>query len=381
MDFATLDGKVLDIMRNSHVWVPSPLAMSPGKEGILLEKWQKLLTDYYCRAGAATVIAGAHTGQFARYDLGLYAAWLQLVNEVTQPWVDSGKMFRMAAVGGPKAIEMAKIAKEQGQDIVMVAPSAIRGYFYSLGNPDEDGAIEYLKEMAATIPVFGFYLQTAVGGIPLEKSFWHKLFDFAYGAKAAPFDRYKTDDVMIAAVECDRWDELVLATGNDDFIVGDLLNRWKFKDRELYFTAGLLGHFATDTFSANNLVAYLKSRRASYQQQLAADPSCQDPEIIQLAADVTDMNRALFDDKHLPNKMPFDYSVRGVHHRLWRLGLMPMQTGIVWPDGRVEEERPGLGHEIGVAYNATIFLSRERLVDDNFVLGVLPQLKQKYKVG
>ena len=122
MPYAQLDKKVLKLLKKSDVLVPSPLIMS--RDGKFLENYQRKLTEYYALAGANAVIPGAHTGQFARQDLGLYRTWLELVNEVIDPFVARGEMFRMASVGGPNAMKMAQIAKEQKQDIVMVAPSA-----------------------------------------------------------------------------------------------------------------------------------------------------------------------------------------------------------------------------------------------------------------
>ncbi len=348
-------------MKNSAVWVPSPLLMGPGRKGKFLEKWQRLLTEYYARAGASVIVIGAHTGQFCREDTGLYRVWLQLVNETIASRVAGGRMFRMATVGGPRAMKMAKIAREENQDLVMVAPTAFRGL-------SEKAAIKYLRAMAETIPVFGFYLQEAAGGRNLSGRFWNELFEFAAGAKAAPFDRKKTDELMEAAVKSPRWRELVIVTGNDDYIVGDLLGEWKHpqeKGRSLRMTAGMLGHFATDTRSAVMMVRKLKAGREK--------PRGFNPNLVKLAADVTDMNRALFDDKDLPGSPRFQNAVYGVHYRLSRLELAPAGTGIVWADGRIETGRPGLEKEIDAAYKL-----RPRLTDDRFVRRILSELKEKY---
>ena len=58
------------ILREGRMFVPSPLALSP--ELTLDEKYQRLLTLYYIRSGAAAVIPGAHTGEFTLGDLDIF---------------------------------------------------------------------------------------------------------------------------------------------------------------------------------------------------------------------------------------------------------------------------------------------------------------------
>ena len=47
------------------------------------------------------------------------------------------------------------------------------------------------------MPLIGFYLQTAVGGIPLSRGFWARFaaIDNVVAIKVAPFNRYRTLDV------------------------------------------------------------------------------------------------------------------------------------------------------------------------------------------
>ncbi len=55
-----------------------------------------------------------------------------------------------------------------------------------------------LRAVAARIPLFGFYLQPAVGGIVLSAQFWRRFatLDNVIGIKIAPFNRYRTRDVI-----------------------------------------------------------------------------------------------------------------------------------------------------------------------------------------
>ncbi len=362
MPAAVLSPGVLEKMRAADVMVPAPLAIDI--QGNLLDDQQKLLTRYYLEAGAATVIPGAHTGQFARGDIELYTSWLELNAEVIDCWGSSERTFKMAAVGGVKAFEMLRAAAAAGYDIVLVAPTAfVNGRGAKLSESD---SLKMLAEMAEVAPLFGFYLQEAVGGQEFSAEFWSGMFEISYGAKAAAFSRARTDVMMEAAVASSRLDELVMVTGNDDYIVGDLLKTWHHpsdRSRGLRFSAGLLGHFASDTHAAVNMVRRVKKYRDA---ELPAGQGWPSDEILKLAGAVTAMNHALFDTSELPGSQPFESCVIGVEHRLRYLGVMYEQTDIRWfgQDGavRVESGRPGLEEEIAIEYS-----SRPELTDDSFV--------------
>jgi len=365
MPFAKLSPATLSKMKQADVLVPCPLMLD--EKGRMLTAQQECLTRYYIEAGAAAVVPGTHTGQFARGSLELYAQWLELVSRVQACHGDRERMFRMAAVGGPKGFEMLRLAKEAGFEVVMVAPTALVD---SAGRPlDESDSLALLREMAAIVPVFGFYLQRAVGGRDFSPSFWEGFFEFSAGAKTAPFDRGRTDDLMIAAVRSGRTDELVMATGNDDYIVGDLARAWVHPEKpdiRLRITAGLLGHFASETHAAVNLVRRIKQWRELEDRGRGAE-ALTSAQLIELSADVTAMNWAVFDTMDLPGSPPFENSVYGIHYRLRRLGVIYEKiTDIRWfgPGGavRVECGRPGLEREIDLAYGA-----RPHLTDDAFV--------------
>ena len=93
------------------------------------------------------------------------------------------------------------------------------------------------------------------------------------------------------------------------------------------------------------------------------------------------MNFVLFDTARLENKAPYENSVYGVHHRLYQLGLLPKDTDIRWTPKdetqnlRIESGRPNLDNEIKIVYD-----NMPHLTDDEFVKGILPELKEKYGV-
>jgi dihydrodipicolinate synthase/N-acetylneuraminate lyase len=76
-------------------------------------------------------------------------------------------------------------------------------------------------------PLVGFYLQPAVGGIALPACFWQRFaeIDNVVAIKMAPFNRYRTLDVMRGVVDAGAEERVTLYTGNDDHIVLDLLCR------------------------------------------------------------------------------------------------------------------------------------------------------------
>ena len=81
------------------------------------------------------------------------------------------------------------------------------------------------EAVAREIPLVGFYLQPAVGGIVLPASFWRRFaaIENVVAIKIAPFNRYRTLDVMRGVVEAGAADRITLYTGNDDHIVLDLV--------------------------------------------------------------------------------------------------------------------------------------------------------------
>ncbi len=88
-----------------------------------------------------------------------------------------------------------------------------------------DELIEHCAAVAQVIPLVGFYLQPSVGGIVLPAAFWQRFaaIDNVVAIKMAPFDRYRTLDVIRGVVAAGAEDRVTLYTGNDDHIVLDLL--------------------------------------------------------------------------------------------------------------------------------------------------------------
>jgi len=349
VQFAGPSRKARMAMRRGGVWVPSPLALDA--DGRMIERWQRLLTLYYIRSGARTVIPAAHTGEFAGGDLALYDRWLAIVAETVGACGGEG-MFLMAAVGGPDALAQAELAARHGYDVVMVAPTAFAGR-------DDDGVVRAFRDIASVIPTFGFELQRAIpGSREFSPGLWSRIFEITCGAKGASFDTYRSQVMLEAAARSDRRAELVLATGNDDRIVADLGGVFPFevdgRRRLMRYDAGLLGHFATDTRAAVRWASAVMEARDRAVWRLPVPERA-------LAHMVSTCNAALFDALG-----GFENSVWGVKRRLTDLGLLP------GPHCFHERGRPGLGDAIRAAYRADPILS-----DEPYLAGHLDDLKRE----
>lgn len=329
------------ILQNGGVFVPSPLAMDEQKQ--LLESYQRLLTLYYIKSGAKAVIPGAHTGEFALNDIDVFTYWLILVKEMTQSYGEN--MLLMAAIGGKDALKQAQLAAKFEYDIVMVAPTAFAG-------KDEQGVIELLTEIASIIPTFGFELQKAIpGSYNFTYNLWSKIFEINYGSKGASFNTYQSINMLEAAANAERREQLTLFTGNDDRIVADLFGEFTFKgtqgEKSIRYDGGLLGHFATDTHAVVRWVNEILNSRNTETWNFPLSKET-------LAHAVNHCNMVLFDA--LGN---FENSVWGVKYRLTSLGLLP------GPFCSTETGRPGQAVAIDKIYGDYPVLTDEPFVKEH----------------
>ena len=196
--------------------------------------------------------------------------------------------------------------------------------------------IAHCREIAQIIPIVGFYLQPAVGGKVLPRSFWRKFAEIenVVAIKIAPFNRYQTLDVIHAVKDSGRTD-IALYTGNDDNIVLDLISPYPVR-----IVGGLLGHWSVWTQKAVELLTKCHSEPVS-------------PEMLRLASEVTDSNAAFFDAAN-----GFAGCIAGLHEILRRQGLL---EGI-WCLDEHETLSPGQLAEIDRVCAAYPHLS-----DDDFV--------------
>ncbi len=330
-------------LREGQVIPAHPLALTPRRT--LDERRQRALTRYYVDAGAGGIAVGVHTTQFAIREHGLYRPVLALAAEAARSALAPERPFVLVAgVSGPtrQACREAGIARTLGYDLALVSLAGLAAL-------DDRALVRHCRAVADILPVFGFYLQPAVGGRTLPAAFWRELCELPglWAIKIAPFNRYATLDVVRAVLESGR-DDVALYTGNDDNIVADLVTPVRVSvggaDRERWIDGGLLGQWAVWTRRAVELLA--EARRA---RQTGAVPAA----LLARGAALTAANGAIFDAAH-----GFAGSIPGVHEVLRAQGLM---RG-VWCLDRRETLSPGQRRAIAAARREA-----PGLTDDDFV--------------
>ncbi|WP_244632297.1 dihydrodipicolinate synthase family protein [Microbacterium sp. Se63.02b] len=196
-----------------------PLALTA--ERALDERRQRALSRYYLDAGAGGLAVGVHTTQFEIRDPehALFEPVLALAAEEMDARGDAS-LVRIAGVAGDtaQAVAEAELARSLGYDAVLVSPR--------VAGADERALLERARAVGEVLPLVGFYLQTAIGGPVLDRDFWREFaaIPSVVAVKAAPFDRYRTLELVRGVAASGRADEIALYTGNDDAIVADLLS-------------------------------------------------------------------------------------------------------------------------------------------------------------
>ena len=286
-----------------------PLAL---KENLKLdERRQRLLTQYYIACGVGGLAVGVHTTQFEirKPGIDLLEPVLKITADEIEKSRSSHPFIKVAGVLGStaQATREAELAKRLGYDLALVSMGGLNEY-------SEAQLIEHSRAVASIIPVFGFYLQPAVGGRILSYDFWRKFVEIpnVYAIKVAAFNRYQTLDVLRAVCNSDSRDRISLYTGNDDNIVADLLTPFQFnvngKPVEKKFVGGLLGHWAVWTKSAVELLQKIKLHQTNNERV---------QKLLSEGVKITDMNAAIFDVANA-----FHGCIPGIHEVLRRQGLL-----------------------------------------------------------
>lgn len=259
-----------------------PLALGPDRR--LDEPKQRALTRYYLDSGAGGIAVGVHTTQFAIREPrhGLLAPVLALAAE--EAAAHPSDPILVAGALGPtaRATAEARTAAGLGYHAALVGMSG-------WGDAPEEEILAGVAAVGDILPIFGFYLQPAVGGRRFGYPFWRRFVDLpnVVAIKIAPFDRYGTLDVVRAVADAGRAADIALYTGNDDTIVTDLLTPYRFGDQELSIVGGLLGQWAVWTRAA------VKIHRQA--REIARTRAPVPPDLLALGAALTDANGALFD--------------------------------------------------------------------------------------
>ena len=333
-------------LRSGTVIPAHPLALTAARA--LDERRQRALTRYYMDAGAGGIAVGVHTTQFAIREThhGLLRPVLELAmftarearRRHERPFVMVAGVVGQTA----QAVSEAELARELGYDCGLLSLGA-------LATASNDELLAHCRAVADVIPLFGFYLQPAVGGRVLGFDFWREFAEIrnVWAVKIAPFDRYRTIDVVRAIAESGR-DDIALYTGNDDSIVADLVTPFPVStggaSKQRFIDGGLLGQWAVWTRSAVSLLDRARAARGG---------GVIEGDLLREGAALTDANAAIFDAANR-----FAGCIPGIHEILRRQGLL---AGTWCLDPR-ETLSPGQAEEIDRVCRAYPFLT-----DDAFV--------------
>jgi hypothetical protein len=331
-----------------------PLALTENRR--FDERRQVALTRYYCDAGAGGLAVAVHTTQFAIRDPGvaLLQPVLALAADTVREWrADAApRPVMIAGICGSEtqAASEAALAVSLGYDAGLLSLAAWR-------HAANDAVLDHCRRVADIIPLVGFYLQPAVGGRVLDRDFWRGFLEIerVVAIKVAPFDRYRTLEVVSALADSGRRD-VALYTGNDDSIVVDLLTPYPVgpDHSPLRFSGGLLGQWAVWTRQA---VSLLQRCRAASELASGRNRAAEEPlRLLTLGAELTAANAALFDPAH-----GFAGCIPGIHEILRRQGLLAGR----WCLDPHEDLSPGQMDAIDRVVAAYPHLSDDAFVREN----------------
>jgi hypothetical protein len=334
--------QVLAKLREGVVIPAHPLALDADRR--LDARRQRALTRYYLDAGARGLAVGVHTTQFAIREACLFEPVLELAMRTAADWSRATAVMIAGLTGRTaQAVREAQVARGLGYHAGLLSLAALEG-------ASEDELIAHAQAVAREMPLVGFYLQPAVGGLVLPVSFWRRFaaIENVVAIKIAPFNRYRTLDVIRGVAEADAAERITLYTGNDDHIVLDLVTPFTViahgRARTLRIKGGLLGHWSVWVKRAVELLQRIHAAAAA--NEIPA-------ELLALDAQVTDCNAAIFDAAN-----GFHGVIAGCHEILRRQGLL---EGI-WCLDPKEILGPGQRQEID-----RVCAAYPHLNDDEFV--------------
>ena len=341
MNASEIPADLLSLLRRGTAIPAHPLALDANRR--LDPRRQRALTRYYLDAGSGGLAVGVHATQFAIRERGMYEPVLKLAADETRSWAKR-PVFLVGGLSGKtaQAKKEAAIARVLGYHAGMLSLAPMTG-------ASVDELVAHCAAVAAEIPLVGFYLQPAVGGLHLPMEFWRRFceIDNVIAVKIAPFSRYRTLDVVKGLVAARAEERVTLYTGNDDHIVLDLLSPFAVmrggEEVRVRIRGGLLGHWSVWTKYAVELLAKLQKAKPS-------------EELLALDSKVTDANSAFFDVAN-----DFAGCIPGCHEVLRRQGLL---EGI-WCLDPKEGLSPGQAGEIDRVYAAYPEMNDDAFVKEN----------------
>jgi len=306
------------------------------------ERRQRALTRYYLDAGVGGLAVGVHTTQFAIRERGMFERVLELAAEESRTWTSRPIALVAGLIGDTEqARAEAQTARRLGYHAGLLNLAALKSW-------SEDQLLAHCRAIAEEIPLIGFALLPEVGGFHLSFDFWRQFAEIenVIAIKMAPFNRYRTLDIVRAVVAARAENRVALYTGNDDHIVLDLLQPFAIPRDGATVTVrirgGLLGHWSVWTHAAVQQFTDLTVERSEVPHHLLA-----------LDSVVTDCNSAIYDAAH-----DFAGCIPGCHEILRRQGLFEG----TWCLDENETLSPGQLTEI-----ERVYAEHPRMNDDSFV--------------
>lgn len=305
-----MESELLAHVRRGTVVPAHPLALTAERK--LDERRQAALTRYYCAAGVGGIAVGVHTTQFEIREPrhGLLEPVLALASETADAALreQPRPFIKVAGLCGDtrQALHETNLALSLGYHAGLLSLAAF---------PDAPDAelLAHCRRVAEAIPLFGFYLQPAVGGRVLSYAFWRQFAEIpnVIAIKIAPFNRYQTLDVVRAVSDAGRATDIALYTGNDDNVIPDLLTEFDVGEGTppVRIVGGLLGQWAVWTHTAVRMLRDIQAQRAAGTLDTAA--------WLRIGAQLTDANAAIFDAAH-----GFRGCIPGIHEVLRRQGVL-----------------------------------------------------------
>ena len=168
MSLPQLDNNINALLQEGTVIPAHPLALTANRT--LDEENQRRLTRYYIDCGVGGLAVGVHTTQFQIRKPGVDL--LEPVLRIAADEIDRSKLnqslIKVAGIVGPpeQAVAEALLAKRIGYHLGLLSMGG-------LSKLTEQELLDRAYRVAEIIPLFGFYLQPAVGGRILSFSFYH----------------------------------------------------------------------------------------------------------------------------------------------------------------------------------------------------------------
>ena len=338
MHWQDIPDEALAVFRAGAVIPAHPLALDADRR--LDERRQRALTRYYVDAGAGGLAVGVHTTQFAIREVGLYGPCSNWRSRRRAPG-RTGRSSSSPASPGPPTRPSPRRGSRARSAITRFCSASRR-----CATPSEDALIAHCRRGRRRDA--GGRLLPAAGGRRHRCSrallARFAAIDNVIGIKVAPFNRYRTLDVVHGVAEAGAQERISLYTGNDDHIVLDLTVPFRTEAGELRFVGGLLGHWSVWTRTAVEILERCRAVRG-----LDDVPA----ELLALDSAVTDCNAAFFDVAN-----GFHGVIAGCHEVLRRQGLLDGR----WCLDPEEDLSPGQAEEID-----RVCRVYPELADDDFV--------------